>query len=250
MNDELLSLQVVVVSNSKEDHDLFRQALSTASVPIEVQTADGAAAARNGLCVGADLLYLDEGLAPTDLARIVAAARAQRNPPFTVLLTGKEDSGPFHADALAGKPTQLYNARRFIERSIRVRLPSRVLVVDDSPIVRSIVRKLLAQSRFPFDVSEADAGFAALKLVRERAIDMAFLDHNMPDFSGLETLSELKREKRRVNVVIMTSQADRSPCDRAREEGAAFLRKPFYPADIEAILCSFYGLRALNPQRA
>lgn len=250
MIDELLSLRVVVVSKSKQDQDLFQEALATAAMPIEVKTADGAAAASNGLCTGADLIYLDDGLDPPDIARIVAAARAQRNPPFTVLLTGKENTGPFHADALAGKPAQLDSARRFVARSIRVRLPSRVLVVDDSPTMRSIVRKLIAQTRFPLDVSEADEGFAALKLVRERAIDIVFLDYNMPDFSGLETLSELKREKRRVSVVIMTSLADQSLCDRAREEGAAFLQKPFYPADIEAVLCSFYGLRALNPKRA
>ncbi len=251
MTDELLSLRVAVVSKSKEACDLFQHALSTVAVPIEVQTADGAAAASNGLCARADLIYIDDAFEPADIARIVAAARAQRNPPFTVLLSDKEDRvGPFHADALAGKPTQLDNARRFIERSIRVRLPSRALVVDDSPTMRGIVRKLLARTRFPFDVSEAEAGFAALKLIRERAIDIIFLDYNMPGFSGLETLSELKREKRRVDVVIMTSQADQSLCDRAREEGAGFLKKPFYPADIEAVLCSFYGLRALNPKPA
>jgi hypothetical protein len=37
---------------------------------------------------------------------------------------------------------------------------------------------------------------------------------------------------------------------RARSEGAAFLKKPFFPADIEAVLCGFYGLRGLNPKRA
>ena len=140
--------------------------------------------------------------------------------------------------------------RQLIERSIRVRLPSRVLVVDDSATMRSIVRKLLAGTRFPLDVSEADEGFAALKLVRETAIDLVFLDYNMPGLSGLETISEFKRERRRVFVVLMTSMPDESLRGRAGEQGAAFLKKPFYPADIEAVLCRFYGLRALNPKRA
>lgn len=48
----------------------------------------------------------------------------------------------------------------------------------------------------------------------------------------------------------MTSASDESLPDRAREYGAGFLKKPFYPADIEAMLCRFYGLRALNPKRA
>ncbi len=40
----------------------------------------------------------------------------------------------------------------------------------------------------------------------------------------------------------------RSPIVRARK--ALPLKKPFFPADIEAVLCDFYGLRALNPKRA
>jgi hypothetical protein len=36
---------------------------------------------------------------------------------------------------------------------------------------------------------------------------------------------------------------------RARTQGAGFLKKPFFPADMEAVLCGYYGLRALNPQR-
>jgi DNA-binding response OmpR family regulator len=71
----------------------------------------------------------------------------------------------------------------------------------------------------------------------------------MPGFSGLETLAEFRREKRRLQVVIMTSVSDESLAERSRDLGAAFLKKPFFPADIEALLCGFYGLRTLNPQR-
>ncbi len=53
-----------------------------------------------------------------------------------------------------------------------------------------------------------------------------------------------------VHVVLMTSVADPSLEVRASEAGAAFLKKPFYPADISAVLCRFYGLRALNSKRA
>jgi CheY-like chemotaxis protein len=71
----------------------------------------------------------------------------------------------------------------------------------------------------------------------------------MPGLNGLETLSEFKREQRRVSVVMMTSTRDKALAQKARLEGAAFLKKPFFPADIEAVLCGFYGLRALNPKK-
>ena len=145
---------------------------------------------------------------------------------------------------------RLEEARRLVERSMRVRLPSRVLVVDDSSTMRSIVRKILGATRFPFEVSEAAEGGAALKLAGEREFDIVFLDYNMPGFNGLETLAEFKREKRRMTVVVMSSAQDVSLAERVRVQGAAFLKKPFFPADIEAVLTRHYGLTALNPKRA
>ncbi len=96
---------------------------------------------------------------------------------------------------LPGKPSRPEEAQCAVDRSIRVLVPTRVLVVDDSATMRSIVRKALAATRFPFEVSEAEEGLAALKLVREGDFHIVFLDYNMPDFSGLETLAEFKREQ-------------------------------------------------------
>ena len=113
------------------------------------------------------------------------------------------------------------------------------------------MRKILTATRFPLEISEAGEGLAALKLVRDGGFDIIFLDYNMPEFNGIETLAELKREQRRVSVVMMSTLHDESLAERARAQGAAaFLKKPFYPADIDAVLCRHYGLRALNPNRA
>jgi CheY-like chemotaxis protein len=204
-----------------------------------------------GLSGGADLVFVDDALAGKEVAQIVAAARQAANPPFTVLLA-KPETGvvPFMTDALATKPTRPDEARRLMAAAVAVRLRTRVLVVDDSSTMRSIVCKTLAATRFPLEVTEADEGVAALKLAREREFDIVFLDYNMPGLNGLETLSEFKREQRRVSVVMITSTRDDELARKARELGAAFLKKPFFPADIEAVLCGFYGLRALTPKRA
>ena len=247
--DELLSLRVAVVSPSAEYHDLCCQAASALSVPVEFVAADEAKSAVRCIADGIDVLYIDSDLAPPAIAQIVTVARAAGARPFSILLSDHVGIEPFATDALAGRPTQAEDVRRLVEHSVRVRLPSRVLVVDDSATMRTIVRKLLGGTGFPLEVSEVDEGFAALDLVRKRAIDLVFMDYNMPGFSGLETLAELRREKRRVYAVIMTSVEDDSLADRAREQGAAFLKKPFFQADIEAVLCRFYGLRALNPKR-
>ncbi len=251
MKEDLLLLRVLVVSASSDDHNLFRQAAAALPVPVEIVEATAAATAYRCIADGVDLVFLAAGLADAEAAQIVAAARAARKPPFTVQLAAPGSTvGRFETDGLAGKPSQREEARRLIQRAMRVRVPNRVLVVDDSATMRSIVRKILGATRFLLDISEADEGFAALKLARQAAFDVVFLDYNMPGFSGLETLSEFKREKRRAKVVIMTSTQDATLAERVREAGAIYLKKPFFPADIDAVLCGFYGLKAINPRRA
>jgi DNA-binding NtrC family response regulator len=65
----------------------------------------------------------------------------------------------------------------------------------------------------------------------------------MPGLNGFETLSEIKRENPDVGVVMMTSTLDNAIADRAHASGAlAFLKKPFYPTDIDAVLQRYFGL--------
>jgi DNA-binding response OmpR family regulator len=247
---EIVSLRALVLSREEGLRDLFRRAASASPVPIELVEVTDATAACAAIADRIDIGYLDDALPDRDNVRVLAAARAAAAPPFTVQLTARPAGQPFASDGLASRPSRPEHAKMLVERSTRVRLPSKVLVVDDSSTMRSIVRKTLAATRFPFKMSETEEGLAALKLVRDGEFDLVFLDYNMPDFSGLETLSELKREKRRVSVVMITSTQNEALAKRARELGAAFLKKPFFPADIEAVLCGYYGLIALNPKRA
>ncbi|HEX4407757.1 MAG TPA: response regulator [Xanthobacteraceae bacterium] len=253
MISDLLSLRALVVSPEHDLRSAFREAAVSLSVPTEILDANDAAAAGR-LIADSDVVYLDGTLPAEQLNQVVVAARSRARssarPPFTIHLATGAGAVPFAADALAGKPSRPEEAKWLLERSLRVRLPSNVLVVDDSSTMRSIVRKTLAATRFPLEVSEAGEGFAALNMVRGGDFQIVFLDYNMPDFNGLETLAEFNREQRRIGVVMMTSAETPELADRARALGAAFLKKPFFPADIETVLSGFYGLRALNAQRA
>lgn len=253
MTNELLSLRVLAVSGAAPVREWLRQSTASGAVPVEALAADGLAAAREALARGVDVVYLDSELASADRAVLLRTARAARKAPFVVLLTeaGEPPLQQFDADAIAARPVRAQDARQLVERSIRVRLPSRVLIVDDSATMRSIVRKILGATRFPLEMREAGEGLAALRQIRREDFDMVFLDCNMPEFNGFETLAELKREKRRATVVMMSSTQDDTLAERAQAQGAsAFLKKPFYPADIDAVMCRFYGLLAFSPSRA
>jgi CheY-like chemotaxis protein len=249
MSGDLVSVQILAAFGSAQDRDLLRQAAGTAAVPVDIVEAESAGSARSTLAANEiDVAFVDAGVAAAELEAFIAAARSARRKPFVILVAagaGEFKAGGAPVDGIVAKPNRIEQAQVLIQRCIKLRLPSRVLVVDDSATMRSIVRKLLTGTRFPLEIVEAPEGIGALKQIANGKFDFVFLDYNMPGLNGLETLSEIRRQYPRVQVVIMTSHQDEAVAQRARAAGAAaFLRKPFFPADIEAVLHGIYGLRA------
>jgi CheY-like chemotaxis protein len=251
MTSDLIFVRGLIVSREAGLCGLFRRAGASSPIPLEIVEAADATAACKLFGEAIDLIYLDGDLPAAEITQVVVSRPVADRSPFSILLGSPTAAGRvFETDGLAAKPLRAEAVQVLIDRSVRVRVPSRALVVDDSTTMRSIIKKALVATRFEFAVTEASDGLTALKLVREDDFHIVFLDYNMPDRSGLETLAEFRREKRPVSVVLISSTQDETVAERARAEGAAFLKKPFFPADIENALCGFYGLRALNPKRA
>jgi len=250
MSGDLVSLRILLVSGSMADRDLLRQGAAAASVPVDVLEANGAAAARAMLAGNEiDVVFMDAAMAPTDRAALLADARSAQVQPFVfVVASTREEAQGFAgsgADGAIVRPAAPDESTKLVERCIRMRLPHRVLVVDDSRTMRGIVSKILVASRFRLETAEAEEGIEALKQIASGRFNLVFLDYNMPGLNGVETLSEIKRQYPHLHVVIMTSTTDDVIADKARAAGAAaFLKKPFYPADIDAILHRLLGLQA------
>jgi two-component system chemotaxis response regulator CheY len=79
-----------------------------------------------------------------------------------------------------------------------------VLVVDDSPVSRAILRQCLPRDG-ELEVLEANGGHAALALHAERSPDITFLDLTMGDISGVECLREIKARCASAVVVVVTA---------------------------------------------
>jgi CheY-like chemotaxis protein len=256
MTGDLVSVRVLAISDSAAERELWRRAAGQIAVPIDIIEVEDAAAACKALALSVqdiDVAFLDSELA--DRAAFIEAARAARKRPFVILVAAANGASTELAapgiDAVVTKPATLEQAKAMIGRCVRVRLPSRVLVVDDSATMRSIVRKLLSASRFRLEIAEAEDGIQALKQIGTGRFDFVVLDYNMPGLNGVETLSEIKRQHPRVGVVIMSSAQDEGVAERARAAGAAaFLKKPFYASDIDAVLHSVYGLQTPSPPGA
>lgn len=244
MSGDILSLRMLFVCGAADDRDVLRQGAAKATLPLDICEADTPGKAIALIDGGdVDIVFVDAAFAQADQARIAAAARAAGNDPLVVLLVTGAGGVPSACDATAPKPRNVAQAEMLLDRVSHARVPCRALVVDDSSTMRSIVKKILMACRFSLDIAEADDGVKGIEQVKAGGVDVVFLDYNMPGLNGLAALAELKRAKPQVDVVIMTSAQDQAIADRALRAGAsAFLQKPFYPADIDAVLYARYGL--------
>jgi CheY-like chemotaxis protein len=243
MGGDLVSLRILLISASLRDRDLWLHAAANASVPIELEPLEVAPAATMLARKGADVCVLDADLSESYKAILIKAARAAKPQPLLFVAGPKGAPRVDGTDGIFARPTNKDEARTLVQLCIRAKIPTRVLIVDDSGTMRSIVRKILQASHFAFDIQEAAEGNAALERLRTTKFGIIFLDYNMPGLNGFETLSEIKRLNPEVAVVMMTSTLDNAIADRAHAAGAlAFLKKPFYPADIDATLKRYYGL--------
>lgn len=120
--------------------------------------------------------------------------------------------------------------------------PLGVLVVDDEPSARLLVRTLLEKRGF--DTLEASDGLEALEVMRQHDhIGLAVVDLNMPRMDGLELIWELRDAGAWANlpVIVVTGEKDEILETQIMEEGADdYIRKPVDPrlflARVEATL--------------
>ena len=108
-----------------------------------------------------------------------------------------------------------------------------VLAVEDEEHLRSILECNLKLDGF--EVYLAEDGREGLELARQMRPDVILLDWMMPEMSGLEVLSELKKdeETKNIPVFMLTAKAMMNDIKQALCEGADdYITKPFNPAEL------------------
>ena len=244
MSGDLITLRLLLVAAEPPQQDLWREGALQASVPIDFEARD-AAAAKAALGKGdIDICVLDGELDDVGKASVIKAARAKKPAPLVFLSAPKGSARPNNIDGALTKPGTADDARKAIDTCIRAKLPTPVLIVDNSDTVRGIVRKILAASRFDLEVHEAGDSTATLDRLRTGDIGLVFLDYNMPGLNGADILSGLKRHYPEVAIVMMGSEQKKAASGRPHLSRAlAMLKKPFYPADVDAVLRRYFGLQ-------
>lgn len=97
---------------------------------------------------------------------------------------------------------------------------SKILIVDDHPVFRSGLRRLLESEPDFVVVGEASDGVAAVKLARELSPHVMMLDLAIPGGPGLEVLQEIRSLSPPICAVVLTAAIEKSDIARALQLGA------------------------------
>ena len=128
----------------------------------------------------------------------------------------------------------------------------RLLLVDDDPGLRALLRATL--DAVDVEMEDAEDAPTALVAIRQRRPDAIVLDVNLPGMDGLVFCRQLKRDRQTKEIpIVVLSGSEGGTAEAALEAGAdSFLRKPFSPLEllavVERLAGGLYGIpfRAVN----
>jgi two-component system, chemotaxis family, chemotaxis protein CheY len=105
----------------------------------------------------------------------------------------------------------------------------RVLVVDDSLTIRTIIKKVLKGLGYE-DVAEAADGVLAIAAYQECRPDLMLVDWNMPNMDGLTLVKKIREVDKCVKILMVTTEAEKNRVVSAIQAGVNnYVIKPFTP---------------------
>ncbi|PAU58430.1 two-component system response regulator NarL [Pseudomonas sp. PIC25] len=127
---------------------------------------------------------------------------------------------------------------------------TRILLVDDHPMMRRGLRDLLAMEDDLLPVGEAGSGQEAVELASTLDVDLILLDLNMPGMDGLETIKRLREAGVDARIILFTVSDEHGNVLEALRNGAdGYLLKDMEPDDvIDQIRAAAQGKLALSPE--
>jgi CheY-like chemotaxis protein len=136
------------------------------------------------------------------------------------------------------------NILPIIPPNTETHIPVKILSIDDSKMVHTIIRRALT----PYDVVlvTAQDGLSGIQTARTERPDLILLDINMPEIDGIETLHRLKTDQdlAPIPVILLTAENSSDHQESAFETGAfMYLTKPFTN---EVLLAAIGGVLTLQ----
>ena len=117
----------------------------------------------------------------------------------------------------------------------------RILIVDDEPLARELVREMLKFESGIESIREAKNGREAVEEIRSEAPDIVFLDVQMPDMDGFEVLEALSiKELLKIPAIIFVTAYDQYALQAFEYHALDYLLKPFGVHHAESVCSRIY----------
>ena len=108
----------------------------------------------------------------------------------------------------------------------------RILLVDDSPIIRCILRRCLTVLG-DVEFAEAGDGVEALTHLAQSPFDLVMIDWNMPNMDGITLVGKIRENDRRIPLIMCTADGEKRHVMAAVRAGVNnYIVKPFSPAGL------------------
>lgn len=115
-------------------------------------------------------------------------------------------------------------------------MTSKVLIVDDSIYMRSLIKNALEDAGFEV-IGEAPNGETAIDLALELKPDLITLDNILPDMMGFEVLKVLKTEGLGSKIIMISAVGQQTVVNKGKELGVEdYIVKPFTSEDLLAVV--------------
>ena len=121
----------------------------------------------------------------------------------------------------------------------------RILVVDNEPQIRRVMRTTLIPEGF--EVDDAKTGEEALEHLRSAQYDLVLLDINMPDMTGFQTCREIRAMSDLPIIMLTVRSADRDKVEALNSGADDYITKPFSTPELLARIRAL--LRRRSPSR-
>ena len=123
--------------------------------------------------------------------------------------------------------------------------PTRVLFVDDEPLVLRSIDRALRTRKVPWHAKFVDSGNAALQLLASEPFDVVIADLRIPDLDGVELLTEVQRCYPRMARLVLSGQVGTDDCLRAMAVAHQCMAKPCNIDTLRHIVLRLSRSRAL-----
>lgn len=114
-----------------------------------------------------------------------------------------------------------------------------VLVIDDSSVMRAMIRKSLQLSGLELnEVYEAADGQQGIDILDYCCTDLIITDINMPVMNGEAMIEQIRNNPKTkdIPILVISSEGSKLRVGRLKDKGVAFIHKPFFPENIRDMI--------------